>query len=170
MRCGISSFRIALRFYSHQSHSYCPLLYPLPSAERRVASQNLRPFSPCSSRSAKTKTTVKIRDLPQGKLVAPSAPVEELDNDGPSYPTVMQQAWNNMRKFENCVLLTRVGGFYEFYFEHAEEYGPLLNLKVAKKGKNNVSMVSHGQKGKACYGSLKRCCRLASHFFNWTAS
>jgi DNA mismatch repair ATPase MutS len=38
-----------------------------------------------------------------------------------------------MRKFENCVLLTRVGGFYELYFEHADEFGPLLNLKVAQK-------------------------------------
>lgn len=43
------------------------------------------------------------------------------------------QARRNMRKFDNCVLLTRVGGFYELYFEHAEEYGPLLNLKVAQK-------------------------------------
>ncbi len=33
-------------------------------------------------------------------------------------------------------LLTRVGGFYEMYFEHAEEYGPLLNLKVASKRTN----------------------------------
>lgn len=45
------------------------------------------------------------------------------------------------------MLLTRVGGFYELYFEHADEFGPLLNLKVAQKkvGKapNNqyVSMV-----------------------------
>jgi DNA mismatch repair ATPase MutS len=31
------------------------------------------------------------------------------------------------------VLLTRVGGFYELYFDHAEEYGPLLNLKIAQK-------------------------------------
>lgn len=38
-----------------------------------------------------------------------------------------------MLKFENCVLLTRVGGFYELYFEHADEYAPLLNLKVAEK-------------------------------------
>lgn len=38
-----------------------------------------------------------------------------------------------MAKFDNCVLLTRVGGFYELYFEHASEYGPLLNLKVASK-------------------------------------
>ncbi|CAZ81378.1 unnamed protein product [Tuber melanosporum] len=38
-----------------------------------------------------------------------------------------------MRKFPHCVLLTRVGGFYEMYFEAAEEYGPLLGLKVAQK-------------------------------------
>ncbi|KAF9770200.1 hypothetical protein IL306_012292 [Fusarium sp. DS 682] len=45
-----------------------------------------------------------------------------------------------MLKFDNCVLLTRVGGFYELYFEHAEEYGPLLNLKVASK-KTNAGLV-----------------------------
>lgn len=48
-----------------------------------------------------------------------------------------------MNKYDNCVLLTRVGGFYELYFEHAEEYGPLLNLKVAQKktGAGPVPMV-----------------------------
>jgi DNA mismatch repair ATPase MutS len=39
------------------------------------------------------------------------------------------------------VLLTRVGGFYELYFEQADEYGPLLNLKVSQK-KTNVGPVS----------------------------
>lgn len=37
-------------------------------------------------------------------------------NDGftqPSYPTVVQQARNNINSFENCVVLTRVGSFYE---------------------------------------------------------
>ncbi|KAJ2972903.1 hypothetical protein NQ176_g6891 [Zarea fungicola] len=38
-----------------------------------------------------------------------------------------------MDKFDNCVLLTRVGGFYELYFEQAEEYAPLLNIKLASK-------------------------------------
>jgi DNA mismatch repair ATPase MutS len=49
---------------------------------------------------------------------------------------VVLQARRNMSKFDNCVLLTRVGGFYELYFEQAEEYGPLLNLKVAQKRTN----------------------------------
>ncbi|USP76955.1 hypothetical protein yc1106_04229 [Curvularia clavata] len=38
-----------------------------------------------------------------------------------------------MLKFSHCVLLTRVGGFYELYFEHAEEFAPLLNIKKSKR-------------------------------------
>ncbi|GKT83391.1 mutS domain V [Colletotrichum tofieldiae] len=81
---------------------------------------------------------MKLDDLPQGAL--PLDPHPALD-EGPAYPTVVLQARRNMQKFNNCVLLTRVGGFYELYFEHAEEYGPLLNLKVAQK-KTNAGPVS----------------------------
>ncbi|KAI6093803.1 muts domain V-domain-containing protein [Hypoxylon rubiginosum] len=86
------------------------------------------------TRGKKTRTSMKLEDLPQGpiKPVQPPPPEPEPD-EGPVYPTVVQQARRNMAKFENCVLLTRVGGFYELYFEHAEEYGPALNLKVARK-------------------------------------
>ncbi|KAJ8107479.1 hypothetical protein ONZ43_g6720 [Nemania bipapillata] len=87
------------------------------------------------SRGKKTKSSFKLDDLPQGLVNA--APLPDVQDDGgPAYPTVVLQARRNMRKFENCVLLTRVGGFYELYFEHAEEYGPLLNLKVAQKKTN----------------------------------
>ncbi|KAK1972964.1 muts domain V [Colletotrichum sublineola] len=90
------------------------------------------------SRGKKTRSTVKLDDLPQGAL--PFNPHPSQD-EGPAYPTVVLQARRNMQKFDNCVLLTRVGGFYELYFEHAEEYGPLLNLKVAQK-KTNAGPVS----------------------------
>lgn len=84
---------------------------------------------------------VSLDDLPQGLVRAgslPSAsPPDEQETpaaaSAPSYPTVVLQARRNMQRFDNCVLLTRVGGFYELYFEHADEYGPLLNLKVAQK-------------------------------------
>ncbi|KAK8175217.1 muts domain V-domain-containing protein [Phyllosticta citrichinensis] len=80
----------------------------------------------------KRTTTLKANELPQGPIDA--APLDNLDDDaGPAYPTVMQQVRNNMRKFPHCVVLTRVGNFYELYFEHAEHYGPLLALKVAHK-------------------------------------
>lgn len=74
---------------------------------------------------------VALDELPQG-MVAPPDPLP-AEQDEPAYPTVVLQARRNMQKFDNCVLLTRVGGFYELYFEHADEYGPLLNLKVAQK-------------------------------------
>ncbi|VUC28401.1 unnamed protein product [Clonostachys rosea] len=93
------------------------------------------PFLAIHSRGKKTKTVVQISDLPQGVINSELKPVEETQ-DEPSYPTVVLQAKRNMEKFDNCVLLTRVGGFYELYFEHAEEYGPLLNLKVASKKTN----------------------------------
>ncbi|KAK1447010.1 MutS domain V [Colletotrichum cuscutae] len=82
------------------------------------------------ARGKKTKSKVKLDDLPQGVLPLDPRPVQD---EGPTYPTVVLQARRNMQKFDNCVLLTRVGGFYELYFEHAEEFGPLLNLKVAQK-------------------------------------
>lgn len=95
------------------------------------------------TRGKKTKTTVKVADLPQGLVPDDYLPPHTPEDDVhvPAYPTVVLQARRNMRKFDNCVLLTRVGGFYELYFEHAEEYGPLLNLKVATK-KTNAGPVS----------------------------
>ncbi|KAL9593979.1 MAG: hypothetical protein Q9219_007284 [cf. Caloplaca sp. 3 TL-2023] len=78
-------------------------------------------------RGAKSKTVVKFNELPQGPLEpAPETSVEDED-EGPTYPTVIRQARNNMHKFDSCVVLTRL------YFEQAVEYGPLLNLKVAQR-------------------------------------
>ena len=55
---------------------------------------------------------VRIADLPQG-AIPPKSVQEEVENEGPAYPTVIQQARNNMQKFANRVVLTRVGSFYE---------------------------------------------------------
>ncbi|KAI1637400.1 DNA mismatch repair protein MutS, partial [Biscogniauxia mediterranea] len=87
-------------------------------------------------RGAKTKSSFSLEDLPQGPLEPTPLPEFDEDADGPAYPTVVLQARRNMQKFEKCVLLTRVGGFYELYFEQAEEYAPLLNLKLAQKKTN----------------------------------
>ncbi|KAJ5085700.1 DNA mismatch repair protein Msh1 [Penicillium argentinense] len=82
-------------------------------------------------RGAKTKSTAKLKDLPQG-VVKLEAYDDGVD-DAPQYPTVVQGHRNNMQKFKNCVVLTRVGGFYELYFEQAEEFAPLLGMKLATK-------------------------------------
>jgi hypothetical protein len=108
----------------------------------QYSSQSKVPKVP--KRKPPTSISLDLKDLPQGLL--PCKPVSATSQDeAPTYPTVVLQAQTNMRKFENCVLLTRVGGFYELYFEHAEEFGPLLNLKVAQKKTNAgpVSMVTY---------------------------
>lgn len=64
-------------------------------------------------RSAKTQATIKLKDLPQG-VVKLEAYNDGVD-DAPQYPTVVQGHRNNMQKFKNCVVLTRVGGFYEVW-------------------------------------------------------
>ena len=128
-----------LRYVGVQKCSSCissPILQSRSNIYRQYGSKlaSSSPLSPHGQRRGKkTKTTVKLSDLPQGAL--PSTPVPPLEEpaDQPTYPTVVLQARQNMRKFDNCVLLTRVGGFYELYFEHAEDFGPPLNLKVASK-------------------------------------
>ena len=110
--------------------------------------------------SKRLRTIVESNDLPQGLLVSPQVQYDGEEGD-PQYPTVIQQVRNHMRKYDDCVVLTRVGNFYEvrvnvlagvegttnilgkLYFEHAEEYGPLLNLKVARRKTNagDVPMV-----------------------------
>lgn len=90
-------------------------------------------------RARKTTITVKLSDLPQGPLrpEQTTPPAEEDEQqDAPVYPTVVLQAQHNMRQFPNCVVLTRVGSFFELYFEHAEEYAPLLSIKLATKKTN----------------------------------
>jgi hypothetical protein len=63
-------------------------------------------------RGVKTVSTVTVKRLAQGAL--PRRADGEADGaEVPQYPTVIQQALNNMRKFSHCVLLTRVGSFYE---------------------------------------------------------
>jgi hypothetical protein len=63
-------------------------------------------------RGAKTQTTITIKARPQGSLPAKAVEIGD-EFDGPVYSTVVQQARNNMRKFAHCVVLTRVGNFYE---------------------------------------------------------
>ena len=71
------------------------------------------------SRGAKSKSTIRIRDLPQGMLDG-GLSAQEGPSDDPVYPTVIQQAKMNMRKFENCVVLTRMGGFYEVRWQRSK--------------------------------------------------
>ena len=63
-------------------------------------------------RGAKVQTALRLDELPQGSITIGLEKRAKVD-DEPEYPTVVQQARNNMLKFSHCVVLTRVGGFYE---------------------------------------------------------
>jgi|SRR5579862_676808 len=76
---------------------------------RRKQRRPVTLFTRCQ-RGAKSSSRVKLADLPQGSIAIEPLPQDE---GKPAYPTVLQQARSNMNKFENCVLLTRVGSFYE---------------------------------------------------------
>ena len=140
------------------------------NTHRPSAASTYRAPVKLQTRGGKTKTTVQLSDLPQGAIAAEPVPLEPVQ-DGPAYPTVVLQARRHMDKFDNCVLLTRVGGFYELYFEHAEEYAPLLNIKLASKktSAGPVPMVISNLAQPYCFVSdhvptaLTFQSRLASH-------
>jgi hypothetical protein len=62
-------------------------------------------------RGAKRKATLAVNDLPQGAIEG--TPLPPQDDTEPEYPPLLQQVRNNMLKFGHCVVVTRVGGFYE---------------------------------------------------------
>jgi hypothetical protein len=78
-----------------------------PCAKPRAAPRS----SHFQRRGAKTTTTLDFDSLPQGAIVSDKLPLQ--DDVEPEYPPLLQQVRNNMLKFSHCVLVTRVGGFYE---------------------------------------------------------
>jgi hypothetical protein len=136
--------------------------------EGHVQPYRWRCISQLASRSAKARVSIRTEDLPQGTITLDPVPLEV---DAPTYPTVILQARANMRKYDNCVLLTRVGGFYELYFEQAEQFGPLLNLKVAQKRTNAgpVPMV-RSSNCLVWLSSMLKECRPVFLSSNWTDS
>lgn len=54
-----------------------------------------------------------LDEIPQGAINVDLEKLPPLEDDEPEFPPLLQQVRNNMLKFSHCVLLTRVGGFYE---------------------------------------------------------
>ena len=126
------------------ARTYSRAIRHAPACQRASWSRPIPSIAPLTqARGAKSKTTIKLGDLPQGVLEGGPLPPSQED-EGPGYPIVVQQAWNNMQKFHDCVLLTRVGNFYELYLDHADKYGPVLNLKVANKPAKGLPIAMAG--------------------------
>lgn len=75
-----------------------------------------------------------LTDLP---VSAPGPTLEaRKHSDGPpltEWPPLALNVLENMRSFPQCILLTRVGGFYESYFEQAPHVARLLSIKLASR-------------------------------------
>ncbi|PYH94796.1 hypothetical protein BO71DRAFT_398622 [Aspergillus ellipticus CBS 707.79] len=119
-------------FVSYRCHVHRTICHHARRPSTRLPTAVSCPAAP--RRTAKTQSTLNWKDLPQGALKL--EPYHGGQDDASRYPAVVQGHWNNMQKFKNCVILTRVGGFYELYFEQAEEFAPRLNLKLATKKTN----------------------------------
>src|SRR5271154_2898369 len=65
-----------------------------------------------SRRHAGTKLRKSIEELPQG-LQAPLKPF--IEREASKYSPVLDEVLQNQRRFPKCVLLTRVGQFYEVF-------------------------------------------------------
>lgn len=68
--------------------------------------------------------------------------VNERGPDGQEWPPLAKDVLRNLGRFPSCILLTRVGGFYESYFEQAPLLANLLGIKLANRswGGRNVPM------------------------------
>lgn len=78
--------------------------------------------------------TTSVESLPTH---IPSAtklePLSQIVATKPTWPPLAEGVLANMQAFPQCVLLTRVGGFYESYFEQAPEVASLLGIKLASR-------------------------------------
>lgn len=65
---------------------------------------------------------------------------------------LLQGIKQTIDQYSEHVVLTQVGSFYELYFHHATEYGPLLGLKVSfKKSTSKKLQISIPMAGFPCY-------------------
>ena len=96
------------------------------SLTRPCAKPRARPFvvttwtQELQRRGAKRKASINLEDVPQGAIA--SDPLLPQNDAEPEYPPLLQQVHNTMLKFNHCVVVTRVGGFYEVCTEPLNSY------------------------------------------------
>ena len=92
----------------------------------------LRCFHVCTSTQKFVQKSIK--DLPiRLSSKALTNPVPISPNVSNEWPPLALGVMENMRSFPQCILLTRVGGFYESYFEQAPKVSRMLSIKLASR-------------------------------------
>ena len=86
-------------------------------------------------RNAGTKIRKLIDELPQG-LQAPLEPF--VEREASRYSPVIDEVLQNQRRFPKCVLLTRVGQFYEVYHSLRS-----LTVVILHSGRGNCAIIEH---------------------------
>ncbi|RDB28400.1 MutS 1, partial [Hypsizygus marmoreus] len=78
-------------------------------------------------------THLNLRKRPDAlQQQVPSRSPKE-DESGQPQGLLAREVLENLKKFPNCLLLTRVGQFYESYFDQATEIAHLLNIKLTTR-------------------------------------
>ncbi|KAF8927698.1 DNA mismatch repair ATPase msh1 [Haplosporangium gracile] len=90
---------------------------------------------PKQKRVAKSKTTEEDAPLETEIITILPKKIEPVKKTEPTkkMPPLRAQIMELEAAYPDCVLLVRVGEFYELYDHNALEYGPLLGLKMGSK-------------------------------------
>lgn len=136
--------KLSMRFFyqnHHIPHRLCQLLPRhrfRSNLQFRALSNTACLHNKVSVKDAKIRkrrAKFTLDNLEQGLIDShgPMKPLPPIEDAPKRYPTVIAQALDNITRLPNCVLFTRVGGFYELYFSHAEQWASRLGLKLAVK-------------------------------------
>ncbi|QRV76777.1 DNA mismatch repair protein MutS [Ceratobasidium sp. AG-Ba] len=83
--------------------------------------------------AAKTKKTTSQMELSSDSSATPAAKKVAKSTRSLPKTKLARDIIENLAKFPHCILLTRVGQFYESYFDQAPEVASLLNIKLAER-------------------------------------
>ncbi|KAF8587368.1 hypothetical protein K439DRAFT_1652351 [Ramaria rubella] len=105
-------------------------------------------------------------------------PVVEQNDITPRLPQnqLATSVLDNLAKFSHCILLTRVGNFYESYFDQAAEVAHLLSIKLTKRTWDRQEVLMCGfpiihldRHLKTLVQAHKRCVALCEEFRRQTS-
>ncbi|KAI0304636.1 muts domain V-domain-containing protein [Russula brevipes] len=108
------------------------------STGSQQVSQSGLPSESMTSKSPSKKRTrrknARVIDDNEGKKARKTLP-PTTSTDSTSQPRnqLATEILENLSRFPHCVLLTRVGQFYESYFDQAAEVASLLNIKLTSR-------------------------------------
>lgn len=144
-----TSFRKETFSFSHFKHKYVK-----PNAE-------ISPLNPVDGNQIVSPTIITKENPSPSKSTRKSinnkSRVQTIEDEseplGVETNRLLDGIKRQINKYSDHVVLTQLGSFYELYFHHATDYGPLLNLRVSsKKATNkNTHQVYVPMAGFPCY-------------------